>query len=165
MRDHDVTADCYDRLMAKRPLGKHFLRQWREAKNLSLRGLAAKLESTPGEPLMSHANIGRIEKFQQPYSQEILEAVSSVFKCSVVDILTVDPTGTDLDERNPETQLRLAMLAFGVDRDELDQVVDIVNTFVHGEKPAESPSPERSPSAIPHREPARSKRLPQQSDV
>lgn len=78
--------------MTDRPLGKHFLRAWREYRGLSLRQLADRMEREPGVPLTSHANIGRIEKFQQPYSQEIIEAAASALGCTVVDILTVDPT-------------------------------------------------------------------------
>ena len=50
------------------------------------------MEREPGIPLMSHANIGRVENFQQPYSQELLEAAAVAFDCTVEQILTVDPT-------------------------------------------------------------------------
>lgn len=97
--------------MVDRPLGKHFLRQWREYRGLSLRGLANRMEKSPGEPLTSHANIGRIETFQQPYSQEILEAAAQALSCTVEQILTVDPTkeGDVIDllallrDKDPET--------------------------------------------------------------
>lgn len=75
-----------------RELGNHFLKQWREYRGLSLRKLAGMMEVEPGVPLTSHANIGRIENFQQPYSQEILEASAETLGCTVIDILTVDPT-------------------------------------------------------------------------
>lgn len=91
-RDQDVTAMSYALLMAERHLGKHFLRQWREYRGLSLRKFADRLEIEPGVQLMSHANIGRIETFEQPYSQELLEAAAIALECSVTDLLTVDPT-------------------------------------------------------------------------
>lgn len=78
--------------MADRPLGKHFLKQWREYRGLSLRKLAGRMEKEPGVQLTSHANIGRIENFQQPYSQDILEAAAEALDCTVEQILTVDPT-------------------------------------------------------------------------
>ncbi len=78
--------------MTERHLGKHYLRQWREYRGLSLRALADRMESEPGVPLTSHANLGRIETFKQPYSQEILEAAAIALNCSVHDILEVDPT-------------------------------------------------------------------------
>lgn len=73
-------------------LGHHYLRAWREYRGLSLRGLANRMESKPGELLTSHANLGRIETFKQPYSQEILEAAAVALDCTVEQILTVDPT-------------------------------------------------------------------------
>lgn len=41
---------------------------------------------------MSHANLGRVETFMQPYTQELLEAAALALHCSVTDLLTVDPT-------------------------------------------------------------------------
>lgn len=78
--------------MTKRELGKHYLRQWREHRGLSLRKLADRMELEPGVPMTSHANIQRIERFEQPYSQEILEAAALALDCSITDILTVDPS-------------------------------------------------------------------------
>ena len=54
--------------------------------------MADRMEVEPGVPLTSHANLGRIETFQQPYSQEILEAAAVALGCEVEDILTIDPT-------------------------------------------------------------------------
>jgi transcriptional regulator with XRE-family HTH domain len=78
--------------MIRRQLGRHFLRQWREYRGLSLRKLAERMEREPGEPIMSHANLGRVETFMQPYTQELLEAAALALHCSVTDLLTVDPT-------------------------------------------------------------------------
>lgn len=50
------------------------------------------MEIEPGVPITSHANIGRIETFQQPYSQDIMEAAAVALDCTVEQILTVDPT-------------------------------------------------------------------------
>jgi transcriptional regulator with XRE-family HTH domain len=77
--------------MADRELGEHFIKQWRLRRRLSLRKLAGMMEKAPGEPLTSHANIQRIEKFEQPYTQEILEALSVALNASVTQLLTVDP--------------------------------------------------------------------------
>jgi transcriptional regulator with XRE-family HTH domain len=82
----------YPEIMEKRRLGKHFLREWREYRGLSLRKFAELMQTGDGELLTSHANIGRVETLQQPYSQEILEAASEALGCSVTDLLTVDPT-------------------------------------------------------------------------
>lgn len=106
-----MTATTYNAHMVERELGKHFLREWREASGLSLRKLANRMEKEPGVPITSHANLGRIETFQQPYSQEIMEAAAHALGCTVVDLLTVDPSkeGEVVDlvrllrEKDPET--------------------------------------------------------------
>lgn len=77
--------------MSRRPLGKHYIRQWRKYRGLSLRRLAERVEVEPGVPMMSHANLQRIEKLEQPYSQEVLEALAEALEVSVSDLLEVDP--------------------------------------------------------------------------
>lgn len=68
------------------------IRAWREFRGLSLRRLADRIEVTPGgEPLISHASIGRIEKGEQPYSQPIIEALAVALDCTVIDLLERDP--------------------------------------------------------------------------
>lgn len=57
-----------------------------------MRKLADQMEYEPGIPLTSHANLQRIESFQQPYTQEILEALSDALEVSIRDLLEVDPT-------------------------------------------------------------------------
>lgn len=152
-----MTGYCYDAGMAKRTLGTHFLKQWREYRGVSLRKLAGLMESEPGVELTSHANIGRIENMQQPYSQEIMEAVAETLGCSVIDLLTVDPTVDGFSEGSPDAKLRSSLIAYGVDGTEVEQVVDIVKTFAPDAKSEESPSREQSLPATPRREPARTR--------
>lgn len=90
----DVTMALQERdiiPIMKRELGKHFIREWRQYRGLSLRRLAERMEIEPGVPLTSHANIQRIEKYEQPYSQEILEAIADALDCAPTDLLSVDP--------------------------------------------------------------------------
>lgn len=49
------------------------------------------MEIEPGVPITSFANLGRIEKMQQPYSQEIMEAAAVALQCTVSDLLMVNP--------------------------------------------------------------------------
>lgn len=78
--------------MARETFGKHFIRQWREFQGLSLRQLEARLEIEPGgEPLVSYASLGRIERFIQPYSQPILEARAIALSTTPAELLEVDP--------------------------------------------------------------------------
>lgn len=75
-----------------RTLGHTYIRAWREKRGLSLRQLAGRLETTPGgEPLISFASLGRIEKGKQPYSQPILEALAHALNVSPSMLLEVDP--------------------------------------------------------------------------
>lgn len=76
----------------RRPLRKTYIREWREKRGLSLRRLADRLETEPGgEPLISHASLGRIETGEQPYSQPILEAVADALGVSVSALLEINP--------------------------------------------------------------------------
>jgi transcriptional regulator with XRE-family HTH domain len=70
---------------------KTYLRNWRKKKGLSLRKLAARMEYEPGVQLISHVQLGRIEKGEQPYSQPILEAAAQALGITVTMIVDVDP--------------------------------------------------------------------------
>jgi len=78
--------------MAKKQYKKTYIREWRMKRKLSLRGLASRMESEPGVELISYAQLGRIEKGQQPYSQPILEAAADALNVSVTALLTDDPS-------------------------------------------------------------------------
>ena len=70
---------------------KTYLLNWRKKKKLSLRQLAARMEYEPGVQLISHAQLQRIEKGEQPYSQPILEAAAQALGITVTMIVDVDP--------------------------------------------------------------------------
>ena len=79
-------------VMRNHRYGKHYLREWREFRGLSLRQLESRLEVEPGgEPLVSYVSLGRIERQLQPYSQPILEAVAFALGTTPAAILEVDP--------------------------------------------------------------------------
>ena len=78
--------------MARETFGKHYIRQWREFRGLSLRQLEARLEVEPGgDPLVTYASLGRIERFLQPYSQPILEALAIALSTTPAALIEVDP--------------------------------------------------------------------------
>lgn len=60
-------------------------------------------------------------------------------------------------ESATESQLRAALLAFGVDRSELLQVVRVIKTYVRGGKAEETPALEQTRPATHRREPERSR--------
>lgn len=78
--------------MGKRQYGRHYIREWREKRGLSLRQLAGRLETEPGgEPLLSHASLGRIEKGEQPYTEGVLEAIEDALSVSRAELLEMNP--------------------------------------------------------------------------
>lgn len=87
---HDNVGDSLPD-MARGTYGKHFIRQWREFRGLSLRQLESRLESEPGgEPLVTYASLGRIERFLQPYSQPILEALAVALNTTPSALLEIE---------------------------------------------------------------------------
>lgn len=64
---------------------RHFLRAWRKNSHKTLEQVADQLH-------MSHSQLSRIERYQQPYNQELLEALAELYMCDVVDLLIRDPS-------------------------------------------------------------------------
>lgn len=63
---------------------RHFLRAWRKHRGRTLEQVADQLH-------MSHSQLSRIERLQQPYNQELLEALADLYMCDVVDLIIRDP--------------------------------------------------------------------------
>jgi len=111
--------------MGKRVLGNHYIRQWREHRNLSLAKLAARMEVEPGgEELISAMSLSRIERGQQPYSEELLNALGDALSCSLGELISVNPLMDgqvidlmrfiqDLDRRNAGKALTILKAALG----------------------------------------------------
>ena len=70
--------------------------------------------------------VSRIEAGKTPYDQDILEHAAEVFGCSPADLLSGPPG----EKRDPESQLRSALLAFGVDAGELARAMKILKGYV-----------------------------------
>lgn len=67
-----------------RPLGRTYIRQWREYRKKSLEEVADKIGK-------SHSTLSRIERARQGYNQEELEALAIELGTDVVSLLTRDP--------------------------------------------------------------------------
>lgn len=50
------------------------------------------LEQVAAELHISQPQLGRIEKGEQPYNQDLLEALAEIYGCTVADLLMRDPT-------------------------------------------------------------------------
>lgn len=69
----------------------HFIKQWRKSKGLSLRKLANRLVDENFNPIISYASLSRIEKGDQPYTQDTLEALADALSCDAADLITRTP--------------------------------------------------------------------------
>lgn len=70
---------------------RHYIKEWRTHRGLSLRKLAERMESEPGEDLISAMSLSRIERGLQPYSQPILEALSIALDTTIWSLISVNP--------------------------------------------------------------------------
>jgi transcriptional regulator with XRE-family HTH domain len=78
-----------DRVAMRRHVGrmtkpKHFLREWRQYKGLTLEQIAERLHST-------HATISRIERGKLPYNQALLEKLAEEYGTEPASLLMRDP--------------------------------------------------------------------------
>lgn len=80
---------AHNAAMANGTRKKTFLREWRRLKP------GRTLEVVAAELHMSQPQLGRIEKGQQPYNQDLLEALADMYGCTVADLLMRDPTDKD----------------------------------------------------------------------
>lgn len=76
----------YQKTSAKRRLT--YVRQWREYRNLSLDALADRLD-------MSGAQLSRIERGLQPYTQDFLEGAADALTTDVASLLMRNPSKED----------------------------------------------------------------------
>jgi transcriptional regulator with XRE-family HTH domain len=102
------------------PLGPTFLKEWREHVGLDQETAASRLN-------VSRTLLSKIEGQKSPYTQRLLEAAAGVYGCSPADLISRPP---EQGPRSPETQLRSALLAFGVDVEDLGRAVSAVKVFV-----------------------------------
>src|SRR5690242_7191450 len=126
MACHSKPYRCWLRLgMAPRPRParerkRHFFREWREMRFPN----QAAAEDALG---WSQSKVSRLESGSTPYNQDDLEHAAEVFGCSPADLVSGPP---DREPKSPELQLRSALLAFGVDRDELGRAMSVIRGFV-----------------------------------
>lgn len=64
---------------------RHFIREWRKHRGLTLERLAERLET-------SAASLSRIEKGEQPYTQDYLEALAEALSTDPASLIMRDPT-------------------------------------------------------------------------
>lgn len=72
------------RINAKGSRQRHYIKEWREHRNLTQDQLAERMGT-------SKTSISRIESYKQPYTQDFLELCAQVLNCSLADLLIRDP--------------------------------------------------------------------------
>lgn len=82
----------------------HFLRQWRQSKDLTLEQVAERIvilsaerRDTLNDPTarprgMTHATLSRIERGKLPYSQPLLEMLGEIYQTDPASLLMRDPS-------------------------------------------------------------------------
>lgn len=65
---------------------KTYLREWRKVKP------GRTLEQVAEQLGMSQPQLGRIERGDRPYNQDLLEALADIYGCEVPDLLMRDPS-------------------------------------------------------------------------
>lgn len=98
----------------------HFIHAWRKYRRLTQEQLAERIDMTSGA-------ISQLENGIINYTQPTLEAIADALGCQPGDLLSRMP---DQQPKTPEAQLRSAMLAFGVDAEDLGRAVSAVKVFV-----------------------------------
>ena len=82
----DVGVLAHIACMGKNQRRKTYLREWRRLKP------GRTLDVVAGELHMSQPQLGRIERGDSPYNQDLLEALALLYGCTVADLLMRDPT-------------------------------------------------------------------------
>lgn len=90
--------------MAKGKHTSHFLRQWREHRDLSLEAVSERIMllsaqwASDGESrarTMTYATLSRIERGKLPYNQHLLELLADIYQTTPASLLVSDPADPD----------------------------------------------------------------------
>ena len=97
-----VRAAQHNQAMKKKPLkdrpllGRNYIREWREFRNLSLDRLVDRMsDPAADEPFITKTSLSRIERSLQPYSQPLLEAIAAALDCQPADLIMRNPQETE----------------------------------------------------------------------
>lgn len=74
-----------------------YLRAWRKFRDLSQDRVIERLELEAEFPF-SKGQLSRVERGEQPYSQDLLEALAGIYGCDSADLLKRDPQAQASDE-------------------------------------------------------------------
>lgn len=96
---------CMVRTKARKPgPPRHFLREWRVYRDLSLERVVEQLKilatERPAAAMsarigFTHGNLSRIERFGVPYNQYLLELLAEIYKTDPGSLIMRDPSSED----------------------------------------------------------------------
>lgn len=100
---------------------KHYIKEWRKKRHLSQKQLAERMESEPGEQLISHVTVSNIERGAQSPTLEQLYAFAEALDVTVPMLVgnnpEVDGEVIDLlakiNDKNRDTVLAMLRAAVG----------------------------------------------------
>lgn len=98
----------------KKPLGRHFIKEWREHRGLTQAQLADRVNLDRGQ-------LSKIENRKQPYSQPLLEEIAYALQCEPGDLVMRDPTS--------QTWSIHDNLLKGVREEDLPRVIELISVF------------------------------------
>lgn len=91
---------------------KHYLREWREFRGMTLEQVGPMIP-------MTHQNLGKIERGATNYTQPVLEALAQIYGTTVADLLV----------RNPVEPESIYTIWEQLEPAAQSQVVEIAKTF------------------------------------
>jgi transcriptional regulator with XRE-family HTH domain len=97
-----------------------YIKAWRKKHGLSLEKLAEKL-TTMELYEISEGQLSRIERGEQPYNQDLMEALATVLQCTVADLTNRGPADpesiwTMVEKLTPREQAQLVEIANAIRR-------------------------------------------------
>ena len=100
-----------DRQTKAKQRGATFIRAWRKHRDMSLEQAVERLELEVGFPF-SKGQLSRVERGEQPYAQDLLEALATIYRCEPADLIMRDPEASEAiwsiwDQLQPVQRLQL----------------------------------------------------------
>jgi len=100
-----------DRQAKAQRRAKTFIRAWRKHRDMNLEQAVERLELEVGYPY-SLAQLSRVERGETGYSQDLLEALATIYRCEPADLIMRDPAASEAiwsiwDQLQPVQRLQL----------------------------------------------------------
>jgi transcriptional regulator with XRE-family HTH domain len=109
----------------KRPgtYNRHFIKEWRKQRGLTQAQLGDRMGKMPMAIAgLSHAQISRIETYDDPYTQDQIELLADALGCTVTDLLTRPP-------EKPAPPRELIDMWDTVPAEDRERVIEIARVF------------------------------------